>query len=306
MVAQNKRRIIIKTPYIREHLEWKPIAGFENQYEVSNYGDFHILPYEFIDKANRKIKRKEKYIWSEELSEYGGDKEQGRYLGVHLGGMKKTYAHIIAAKAFCPNPHNKPEVNHKNGNTKYNYCGCQENKYEDTNLEWVTRKENMEHASANGLINHESYLRKLQCKKNREKVDYDAIKRPVIQLTTQGEYVQEFPSIVEASQITGIGKSTIDAVARHEGYHKTAGGYNWIYKDEYDSTKDYIVNIDLGSGNRRAVAQCDMDWNIINTYSSPMEAERLNKENNFSNKYIRDCAHGKRKTHKGFKWKFID
>lgn len=45
-------------PYIREHLEWKPITNYEEQYEVSNYGDFHILPYEFIDKANRHIKEK--------------------------------------------------------------------------------------------------------------------------------------------------------------------------------------------------------------------------------------------------------
>ena len=35
----------------RDNLEWRPIKGFENQYEVSNYGDFHVLPYQFIDKA---------------------------------------------------------------------------------------------------------------------------------------------------------------------------------------------------------------------------------------------------------------
>ncbi len=61
----------------REHLEWRDIKGFEDQYQVSNYGDFHIKEYHFIDAANRRISRKERYIWSEELSEYGGDVKQG-------------------------------------------------------------------------------------------------------------------------------------------------------------------------------------------------------------------------------------
>ena len=91
---------MIDIPYKREHLEWKPIKGYEEQYEVSNYGDFHVLPYTFLSKSNARITRKEKYYWSEELSEYGGDTEQGKYLGIHLGGMKKTYAHILAAKEF--------------------------------------------------------------------------------------------------------------------------------------------------------------------------------------------------------------
>lgn len=169
----------------REHLEWRDIKNFEDQYQVSNYGDFHIKEYDFIDKANKHIHRKEKYIWANELTEYGGDITQGQYLGIHLGGMKKGYAHRIAAEAFVPNPYNKPEVNHKDGDTHNNYCGCKELNYSDSNLEWVTRKENMEHASEHGLINHESYLRKIACKKNREKA-IETIRRPVVQLTLDG------------------------------------------------------------------------------------------------------------------------
>lgn len=63
----------------REHLEWRDIKNFEDQYQVSNYGDFHIKEYDFIDKANRHIHRKEKYIWTNELTEYGGDIIQGQY-----------------------------------------------------------------------------------------------------------------------------------------------------------------------------------------------------------------------------------
>lgn len=296
---------MINIPYKREHLEWKPIKGYEEQYEVSNYGDFHVLPYNFLNKSNARITRKEKYYWSEELSEYGGDAKQGKYLGIHLGGMKKTYAHILAAKEFCPNPNNKPEVNHIDGNTKNNYCGCKENNYTDTNLEWVTRKENMKHASENGLINHESYLRKLQCKKNREKINYNSMKKSVIQIIPEtGEFVAEYESIANASKLTGICKSNIQSVANKEKYRKTANGYGWIFKDEYDPTKDNSIKVDKGSGGRKRVAKISEQDEIIEEYDSIQEARIAN---NFPFKnYIGEVCNGKRKTYKGFKWKFID
>lgn len=291
-------------PYERKNIEWRPVIECPDYYEVSNYGDVKRLKRDFIDMAGRHLIYEEKIFWSEEQTHVGGTNGDN-YLGIHIN-RHKTYAHRVAAMAFIPNLLNKPEVNHKDGNTKNNYCGCKENNYQDSNLEWVTRKENMKHASENGLINHESLLRKIQCKKNREKVNYEHIKRPVIQIeASTGKYIAEYESIAQASKETKIGHNAISSVARRDGYHKTAGGYNWVYKDEYDPNKDYTVTVDLGSGNRKPVAQCDLDWNIIKTYKSPMEAERLNKELNFNNKYIRDCANGKRKTHKGYKWRYI-
>lgn len=288
--------------YKREHLEWRCIVGFEDQYEVSNYGDFHILPYEFIDKAGRKIKRKEKYIWSEDLKECGGDSVQGKYLGINLGGMKKTYAHILAAKAFCPNLENKPEVNHLDGNTKNNYCGCKENDYKDTNLEWVTRKENMEHASKNGLINHESLLRKYACSKNREKINYDNFKKPIYQMSLDGKIIAEFQSIKEASESLNLGRTVIHSVANHIGYHKTAGGYNWVYKKDYDSNQDYTVIIDQFSGTKKPVIQKNLQGDFIAEYDSIQDAC---KKTGFSGRgYISECCNGKRKKYKNYLWEF--
>ena len=50
--------------------------------------------------------------------------------------------HRLVAKHFIPNPYDLPQVNHINGNKQCNHF---------TNLEWVTPKENNQHALRTGL-----------------------------------------------------------------------------------------------------------------------------------------------------------
>jgi hypothetical protein len=52
------------------------------------------------------------------------------------------YIHRLLAETFIPNPENKPQVNHKDGNPLNNQLD---------NLEWVTCKENLHHAWDNGM-----------------------------------------------------------------------------------------------------------------------------------------------------------
>lgn len=69
------------------------------------------------------------------------------YLNIKVienGKRKNKRLHRLIAKAFIPNPFNKPHVNHIDGN-KLNNC--------IDNLEWCDHKENMSHASKTKLLN---------------------------------------------------------------------------------------------------------------------------------------------------------
>lgn len=114
--------------------EWLDISSYEGIYQVSNTGKIKILPRE-ISNGYRSYICKEK-IMKQTKNKYG-------YMKVSL--LNKTVnIHRLVAKAFIPNPENKPEVNHKDGDKSNN---------NDWNLEWNTVSENTQHAYDNNLIN---------------------------------------------------------------------------------------------------------------------------------------------------------
>jgi len=73
-----------------------------------------------------------------------------------LNGIRKKHLlHRLVAINFIPNPNNKPQINHIDGNKKNNSI---------ENLEWSTRSENQLHSiklglrNANGIKNSQSKL----------------------------------------------------------------------------------------------------------------------------------------------------
>lgn len=89
---------------------------------------------------------------------------KGEYYSVSLfkDGERRTHMiHRLMAEAFIPNPENKMDVNHKDGN-KYNN--------DLANLEWATRSENMKHAFENGFLNPSTGENNMHSKLNSFKV----------------------------------------------------------------------------------------------------------------------------------------
>lgn len=94
------------------------------------------------------------------------NKRGRQVIATKLGGRKGKYfttrVHREVALAFIPNPDNKPEVNHLDGNPTNNHRN---------NLEWATKDENMAHATWNLLFDRKSdrYVSKIL---TEEQIEY--------------------------------------------------------------------------------------------------------------------------------------
>ena len=113
---------------------WKDIEGYEGLYQISNLGNVKSLDRTQIQKRgdlyyNKKYKGQ---IIKSHLTHRGYCA-----VGVTKHNRHKNFSvHRLVARAFIPNPENKPEVNHIDGNKQNN---------DVRNLEWLTPSENIIH-----------------------------------------------------------------------------------------------------------------------------------------------------------------
>lgn len=56
---------------------------------------------------------------------------------------------------------------------------------------------------------------------------------PVVQLGKKGNFISEFESINEAARLTGVASISICYCCKHIPGHNSAGGFIFMYKDEY-------------------------------------------------------------------------
>jgi hypothetical protein len=165
---------------------WKDIFGYEGLYQVNNCGYIKSLP-KIINPPNGG-----KGITKEKILKNTFDKDG--YFFVQLsknGKLSPKKVHRLVALTFVPNPENKPQVNHKDGNKQNNNID---------NLEWNTKKENIKHAHENGLINRKG-VKNSQSKLTEQQV------LEIRELYSNGKY-----SSRQLAKEYGMNKSSISSV----------------------------------------------------------------------------------------------
>ena len=156
------------------------IPGTANKYEASSDGNIRRVG------AN-------KYLSSWD------DTHGYRQINICVNGKpKKIKVHKLVAMAFIPNPENKKQVNHKNGNKSDNRVG---------NLEWATPSENIRHAFRTGLCKSE---------------------KPILQYDSNMNLIREYRSIHAAEYEGGFNYRDVHKVLK--GKCRKHGGYIWKYK----------------------------------------------------------------------------
>ena len=151
---------------------WKDIYGFEGLYQISNYGRVKGLVTNKILKPN--------------------DNGNG-YLYVMLTKNNKPYMKKVArlvAQHFLRNPKKLKEVNHIDKNKHNNIV---------SNLEWISRKDNVRYSMAKKVIQYDLYGNKLKI----------------------------WNSINEAAKALNISATHISEVCRN--LRKTANKFYWQY-----------------------------------------------------------------------------
>ena len=191
-------KVIENTNSIKQPEEWKLIPGYEGKYEVSNWGRVKSHLYCNSQKTSERILVPEHTSNGYYRVTLCKDRKEKRY-----------QVHRLVAQAFVPNPSSLTQVNHKDEDKVNNYF---------ENLEWCSQAYN-------------------NCYGSRLKRVFEKLRKPVVQLDKQGNFVAEHESIREASRVTGISQPYLSACCNHKNKNNLACGYIFMFKDEYVATQ---------------------------------------------------------------------
>lgn len=209
---------------------WKDVGvydgvDFTGCYEVSNKGGVRALNRIIMRKNGRK-QIKDGHIMRQYDDGHG-------YMKVFLkknGKMKSPKVHQLVALRFIPNPdpEHKTQVNHidedKTNNCAAYTIGHIMNKqdYIYKNYFWIRLDKYNDLAKENlmELISEKVTIKETKLHKSSNK--------PIMQFSKNGEFIREYPSIVNAAKEIGYTKQAIQQCV--SGKCETCKGYKWKYK----------------------------------------------------------------------------
>ena len=187
--------------------KWKDIIGYENEYQINQFGEIRTL------KDSPKLKKYN--VLKPQINKRNGYVYQMLYKN---GKEKLLRVHRLVAMAFLPNPNNLPQVNHKDGNKQNNSVD---------NLEWCEQSYNMKHAFKTGL-EKPSEKQKAAVRKTNEK------KRKRV-VRTMGDEKNEYESATVAARKNNVGISTICRYCNKKRMPKD--GASWQYIEDLGEEK---------------------------------------------------------------------
>lgn len=181
--------------------EWRKILDFES-YEVSNTGK--------VRSIDRYIRKRDGSVYLCKGRELKQMESKNGYKYVNLyqsaGKNKHFYVHRLVALAFLHNPHNYPDINHKDEVKTNNHV---------KNLEWCTQKYNN---------NYGSHIDKIKKSKH-----INGLSRAVVLVAPEAFCI--FKSVNEAARFTGYSATTIVDYCKSKVVHN---GVLYQYMDDFD------------------------------------------------------------------------
>lgn len=236
---------------------WKRIYidNCETNYEISNTGRCRNI---------KKSSWKTKGILKPKINSKSG---YVQYCIVHQRKNYYMYAHRLVAKYFI-GENSSLQVNHKDGDKQNNHI---------SNLEWVTRKENMRHCFDIGL---------------------SKLPKAIVQYTLTGQKIAEYKSESDAARLLNIDVRTIsNGLTKKEG--SQASGYQWRFVNDKRKVTDISGNVKHYT---RGIVQLTLEGKFISYFDSITEAYiSLGKINNG---VISQVCKGKRNSFAGYKWAY--
>lgn len=203
---------------------WKPLVGFEGYYEISTLGRVKSIKRIVYNSKGKQRTVHEKII-KPLINRHGYSS-----VSLYKNGVKTNVKiHRMVALTFIPNIENKPFIDHIN-------TIRHDNRLE--NLKWATRIENAHNPITQSKMigrNHASGETIILARNNKK--SYGA-ERAVLQISINGDIINEFKSIREAGREFNNSSGAISSCCRKKKNYKTVHGYIWRYKDEYEKLSE--------------------------------------------------------------------